>query len=384
MTKKINKKVGLQQFFEADSTLQDELVVEQALYVKQPVWIQRFLDAESQKMIDAIRKNQKQVVFCLPGQVVTDDSQGKLISLPEGQREQEIGSMMNRLIRTDLRFILRQRLLELIESPQLSVSVAARLFRYSLTMTIVHVALPSGKNVKYHVPAGEEIPSDPIIEKGEKQSAITQESDAIVENGSMEENRGEFQRPFVPAALRFYLPQWVILDENGKLLVQSVSSAEDHISYMQSFLAMLHTAVSLAPYIISDPEYQRKRYGMLGQLINQGRALAIHETLEIVKIIKARAAASDLNRGLHLSLPYFDDQVLEMHTYDFEIIPAGRILFVPAFVVRATREESAKIAQDTRLSPSTRKYLLVEFSILEKEFDTARMNAETPNSYGQR
>jgi len=123
---------------------------------------------------------------------------------------------------------------------------------------------------------------------------------------------------------------------------------------------------------------------MLGQLINQGRALAIYETHEIVKIIKARAAASDLNRGLHLSLPYFDDQVLEMHTYDFEIIPAGRILFVPAFVVRATREESAKIAQDTRLSPSTRKYLLAELFILEKEFDTARMNAEIPNSNRQR
>jgi hypothetical protein len=93
MTKKIHKKVDLQYLFEADSTLQDELVVEQALYEKQPVWIQRFLDAESQKMIDAIRKNQKQVVFSLPDQVITDDAQGKLIPLPEGQREQEIGSM---------------------------------------------------------------------------------------------------------------------------------------------------------------------------------------------------------------------------------------------------------------------------------------------------
>ncbi|MHC1770426.1 MAG: hypothetical protein AB9907_01595 [Flexilinea sp.] len=72
---------------------------------------------------------------------------------------------------------------------------------------------------------------------------------------------------------------------------------------------------------------------------------------------------------MNLSLPYFDDQLLEMRTYDFEVIPAGRIMFVPAFVVRATREEHAKIAQDTRLSSSTRKYLLIEFSILEHEFD---------------
>jgi len=88
-----------------------------------------------------------------------------------------------------------------------------------------------------------------------------------------------------------------------------------------------------------------------------------------VRVIRQRAGAHDLNRGLSLSLPYFDDQALEIRTHDFEVIPAGRIMFVPAFVVRAVSEEQAKVAQDTRLSPSTRKYLLQELKVLETAFE---------------
>jgi len=37
-------------------------------------------------------------------------------------------------------------------------------------------------------------------------------------------------------------------------------------------------------------------------------------------------------------------------------------------VVRAAREQEAKIAQDTRLSQSTRKHLLAELSTLDQAF----------------
>jgi hypothetical protein len=137
---------------------------------------------------------------------------------------------------------------------------------------------------------------------------------------------------------------------------------------MQRCLFILHTAVGLAPYMVADEIYQQKRYGMLGQLVNQGRALARFQTGEIIQIIHQRAKAQDLNRGLSLSLPYFDDQSLEIRLHEIEIIPAGRIMFVPAFVVRATNEAQAKVAQDTRMSPSTRKHLLAELATLEKAF----------------
>ena len=53
-----------------------------------------------------------------------------------------------------------------------------------------------------------------------------------------------------------------------------------------------------------------------------------------------------------------------------EIIPAGRILFLPAFVVRASRNEQVKVAQDTRLNASTRKHLLAQLKNLETAFES--------------
>jgi hypothetical protein len=133
---------------------------------------------------------------------------------------------------------------------------------------------------------------------------------------------------------------------------------------------ILHRALSLAPYMSACEEYQRKRYGILGQLINQGRQLASFKTLGITREIKARAEKQALNRGLSITLPYFDDQTLQMDKTDFAIIPAGRIMFVPAFVVRASRGEQAKVAQDTRLNASTRKHLLAQLETLETAFQS--------------
>jgi hypothetical protein len=116
---------------------------------------------------------------------------------------------------------------------------------------------------------------------------------------------------------------------------------------------------------------------MMGQLINQGRALARYQTWEIVQTIKRRAAAQNLNRGLSLSLPYFDNQTLTMRMHDFEVIPAGRIMFVPAFVVRAARLEQARVGQDTRLSVATRKHLLIELKMLEEAFTAGSLPQES-------
>src|SRR3990170_1967933 len=142
----------------------------------------------------------------------------------------------------------------------------------------------------------------------------------LSKEGQGETGRGELIVPYVPAARRFYLPQWVAFGDRDELLVNSVQEAEAHIASMQRFLDVLHAAVRLAPYIIADDEYQQKRYGMLGQLVNQGRALARYETGEIIRTINRRADAQDLNRGLSLSLPFFDDQDLEMKVHDIEVI----------------------------------------------------------------
>jgi hypothetical protein len=110
---------------------------------------------------------------------------------------------------------------------------------------------------------------------------------------------------------------------------------------------------------------------MLGQLVNQGQSLACYWTSDIICKIERRAKANELNRGLSLSLPYFDDQLLEMRALDFEIIPTGRTLFIPAFVVLAARREQARVAQDMHLSQSTRMHLLSELKTLERAFEAS-------------
>jgi hypothetical protein len=235
---------------------------------------------------------------------------------------------------------------------------------------MVHNMLPSGRSVVYRAVEEGEIPNIPVRSKLEPESAIMAATDAVAEEKRRDEGRGELLVPYVEAARRFFLPQWVAFDDNGRLLVGSTNEAEAHIASMQQYLFILHAAVGLAPYMVADEQYQQKRYGILGQLVNQGRALAGYQVKDIIQTIQQRAAANDLNRGLSLSLPYFNDQKLDVETYFFEVIPAGRIMFVPAFVVRAAREQEVKVAQDTRFNASTRQHILELLQLLEKAFES--------------
>ena len=362
----------------AESPLRQEYEEHVRLFDAQPVIVRHFLEGQARKLAEAVRNNQVQTSFRLPDRVVVNaapQDKAPAVTVPEEYRQQATGGVIDRLARSDMRWVLRQRLAELEDSAVLPVAASAKLLRHALVMHMVQHMLPAGRSVTYRAAEGEEIPTLPVEDQAQLESAITQASDAIAEGDVItkenegEKERGELQTPFVPAARRFYLPQWVAFDDQGRILVKSVNEATSHLAAMQAFLTILHNAVAIAPYIVADQEYQQKRYGMLGQLINQGRALARYQTEEMIAIIRRRSSAGDLNRGLSLSVPYFDDQDLELRTRDFEVIPAGRIMFVPAFVVRASREEQAKTAQDTRLSPSTRKYLLEELKALEKAFE---------------
>ena len=355
----------------AVSQLRQEYIGNQELLQMQPPLVQRFLEAQASSVAEAVIQGLPQVRFTLPDRVVLQKQEGeaKTASVPGESREQITGGLMDRLMRTDLRTALRLRLGELEGSSNRAVSVSAGLLRHAVVRHMVHNMLPSGRTVQYRVAEGEEIPSIPVRGDLEPESAITATTDAIAaEEARGEIGRGELLVPYVEAARRFYLPQWVAFDDARHLLVGGVNEAEADIASMQRYLSVLHAAVGMAPYMVADDEYQRKRYGILGQLVNQGRALARYQVEEIIRTIQHRASTHDLNRGLSLSLPYFNDQTLAMENYSFEVIPAGRIMFVPAFVVRAAREQEAKIAQDTRLSQSTRKHLLAELSALDQAF----------------
>jgi len=304
--------------------LREECQAQQALYDVQPPGVRRMLDEQARRIAEALVQGQRQLSFALPEQVSIEtpgrNGQGWL-SVPAEFRKQNVAGLLGRLpvaVRRDIRAAVRQRLNQLEQSSHPAVVVSARLIRYAAVRYLVHDMLLAG------------------------------------DSGGA------------------YLPQWVAFDDE-RLLAPSVQEAEGRVASMQSYVSTLHLAVSLAPYIFADEEYQRKRSGMLVQLIHQGRALARYQIGIVIGKIHRYAEAGDLNLGFSLSLPYFDDQTLEMKMCDFQVIPAGRTMFVPAFVVLAARREQNRLQQDARLSESTRMHLLSELKALEHAFESAEI-----------
>lgn len=344
------------------------------LLAAQAPMTRRYIESQAATLADAVIKKTAQVRFTLPDQVLPTLGNVQHAVVPTQSREQLAGGVgiFDKSAR-DVRTALTQRLDELEQSDDTGLSIAAGMMRYAVAISLVRDRLPAGRTVRYTAAPGEEIPTIPEVTSDVASSAITEATDAIVESAdaSTANEVETVHVPFAEVARHFYLPQLVAFDttvEPERLLAKSAAEAEANVTAMQNFLSILHAAVALAPYMTTDALYQTKRSGMLGQLVNQARAFARYQTREIIGAVKRRAAVGELNRGLSLSLPYFDDNDLEVRMRDFMVIPAGRVMFNDAFVVRAARMEAAKIAQDTRLSSSTRKHLLISMSLLEQAF----------------
>lgn len=332
------------------------------LFDAQPAPVQNFLLQQAGRIADAIAEHAGQVRFRLPDRVVPAADETAL-EIPVSKRDQAAGGWFRAGQDGTTRSAVLRRLHGLEHDPVPSVAAGGMVMRFALAHTMIHDRLPDGHTVTYTLDEDDDIPSLPT--GALEESALTASGDAIAEEPARD---GRVQVPFAPHARRFFLPQWVAFGEQDELLTNSVAEAEGRIASMQAYLETLHNAAAVAPFIVTDGTYQRKRAGMLGQLVNQGRALGRYRTREAIETIRRRASAGDLNRGVSLSLPYFDDQLLKMRLYGMEVVPAGRIQFVGAFIVRAVRLESAKIVQDTRLSQATRLHLLKQLEMLEKAF----------------
>jgi hypothetical protein len=281
---------------DALSQLSQEYDSIQELMALQPPLLQRYLETVAASLAESLVQGLPQATFKLPDRVVIRaerSGEPHTLLLPEEQREQMVGGFMGRVKRADLRTALRQRLLELEQHQDPTVAASAGLLRYTIVTHLVYNMLPSGRTVTYVAAEGEEIASLPLADELEPESAITASTDAIVEEGVSEDGRGELLVPYVPYARRFYLPQWVAFDDHDQMVVNSISEAEAHIASMQRYLFILHASVGIASYMVADSVYQQKRYGMMGQLVNQGRALARYEVRQIIQTIQRRAAAQD-------------------------------------------------------------------------------------------
>jgi hypothetical protein len=103
--------------------------------------------------------------------------------------------------------------------------------------------------------------------------------------------------------------------------------------------------------------------------VEKGRELARLQALEMIRKIQYRARRQRMNRGLTVSLPYFDDAAQELRWREMVIIPRGRIPFVPAFVVVAARQEISRVQREGCLSETTRAHLVGQLETLAGAFE---------------
>jgi hypothetical protein len=349
------------------SRLRQEYQGYQRLFQAQSGLVQQYLQTQATLVAEALIQGTSHLRFLLPDIVACAPlPDGRWIEerVPVSSREQSLGGRMALLVHTDLASALRQRFTELEHSSNRAISASSGLLRYALSIHMVHVRLPAGRTVVYKSVDGDDIPNQPV----EPNLAFPPTRSTLGDGDQPGVDQAELMVPYVEAARRFYLPQWVAFDDHGKLLVGTVSEAEAYIASMQGYLAILNSAAAIAPFIVVDEVWQQKHYGMLGQLVNQGRALAHYHLEQIIQTIDRRVAEHRLDRGLSLSLPYFNGQTLRIENDNFQVIPAGRVMFIPAFVVLAVRTQAVKVAQDTSLSQSTRRHLLMALSTLEEKY----------------
>ena len=210
---------------------------------------------------------------------------------------------------------------------------------------------------------GEEIPCQPEADEGTR---LKTEGDEAPNPEGIEP-----AAPYVAAARRFYLAQWVAFDEQGKLLVEDSNEARGYHRIYASIPG--YPACSSEPGAVhpGGRGVPAETLWHPGTACEPGTSPAWFETAEIIRCIQRRVNNQSLNRGLSVNLPYFDDRDIELKNLDFKVIPAGKVLFVPAFLVLAVSAEEIQVAHNNWMSASTRQHLLDELRSLKKAFDAS-------------
>jgi hypothetical protein len=102
--------------------------------------------------------------------------------------------------------------------------------------------------------------------------------------------------------------------------------------------------------------------------IARGQDLALRAVNELIEELWRRAAMHQLDRGVRLSFPFYDDRRRSLRWRDFTVIPPGRIMFVPAFVVVAAEREIDRVRADRQYTETTRLHLVEGLGTLRQAF----------------
>jgi hypothetical protein len=363
------------QFYQFSVKHKQELDAWQKLFHLQPVKMQDFLEKQASWLAWAMVNDLPRVCFELTECVALDvDSSGEVSYgvVPENRRQQQVANRWRRLTGMELRTAVQQRLTDLERSPDSAVTVGAGLLRFASSMHMVRCMVNPLWSEACLPDIGRPLSA---FVSGEKESRTFSKEIAFhffyADTDPEDAPGGQEITPEAGSHHVGESQEQTVVEICQPVLAEAVKEAERLIAAMQRYLAILDMAIALAPYVAADEDFHHKRFRIVGQLIQQGRALAQFQVREIIQAIQRRAASNLLNRGLSLSLPFFDDHALEMRIWQFQVIPAGRTLFSPAFVVRAVWLEQEKLSREPHLSPSTREHLLEELNSLERAFDSA-------------
>ncbi len=149
------------------------------------------------------------------------------------------------------------------------------------------------------------------------------------------------------------------------------AAADAYLIDLARSLEHLTLAEQLYPGWTAHALYNDAAAALTTHLIKQGRALAAYYTRQMVDDIHQAWQAGKLTRGLTLLIPYFDDRRYHMEAYRVVVVPTGRILFRPEFVVGACRLAQREVRKDPALSQATRWQLLSQLDSLIQSFEIA-------------
>jgi hypothetical protein len=143
--------------------------------------------------------------------------------------------------------------------------------------------------------------------------------------------------------------------------------AETRVNQLSQYIQWLHTVEALYPGWTSADLYNEK-YGQLVDLLtDQGRALAHQYTGDLIREVQESSRGG--LRGLTLFIPYLDEQLYRMTTYEVVVIPRSRIPYRPQFVVSACRIAQQEVRKNPRLSQSTRWQLVLQLDRVIQAFE---------------
>jgi hypothetical protein len=161
---------------------------------------------------------------------------------------------------------------------------------------------------------------------------------------------------------------YTAFDEHG-VRTAELNDDDALIGQLSRRLDWLRTAEWLYPAWTTHDLYNSASALLTAHLTDQGRALANYYTQQIINDVRQAWRAGKITRGLTLFIPYLDERLYRMKTHKVVVIPTGRILFRPEFVIGACRLAERKIRKDLNLSQSTRWQLLSQLDSITQAFE---------------